>query len=428
MIEQEKIVPAGNQELKNKFLIFDLVKNHFSLTENSLELFKFRLFNEPLIAEEYKAIIGNSPDMRKRISITGEFAENFDAGWRMFKNQFRHFVADNKVSYENFRSNKVIVKKNELKLKKALIGYYCAHKSAYGQDLLFNSYNTNATQEQIEARLTEILNKIGTKKIPNSGLEIVISLNFADWFLCSAGEKWSSCISLDSGYERAFWSGLPGLIGDKNRAMVYITDGKKKNYHGIITDRFISRSWVVLVRSKEQETKNETCFTMVREYPSSIGLKSIAEKLFGIKLYGYDYEEEDSLREFVGRYYIELLWHKVKNIEFFNSIYFDNLNIKIAHKNVAEHNKSGSYGQYINGAGNNAFIRKPNGDIRLTDKGFYYDGGLSRLIDEKVWKENSKKRKMKCIAEFFGDEEEEFRFDEDDGYGDGEDEEGDEDF
>jgi hypothetical protein len=58
MIEQEKIVPAGNQELKNKFLIFDLVKNHFSLTENSLELFKFRLFNEPLIAEEYKAIIG----------------------------------------------------------------------------------------------------------------------------------------------------------------------------------------------------------------------------------------------------------------------------------------------------------------------------------------------------------------------------------
>lgn len=85
---------------------------------------------------------------------------------------------------------------------------------------------------------------IGENKLPKRELEIVLSCNFVDWFLCSTSESWSSCLNLESNYH--YWSGLPALAVDKNRAMIYITDGTKKEYKGIETDKFLSRAWVIL--------------------------------------------------------------------------------------------------------------------------------------------------------------------------------------
>ena len=88
---------------------------------------------------------------------------------------------------------------------------------------------------------------ISEKRFPiGKELQIVLSLNFADWFLCSTAESWTSCLDLKSSHQSAFWASLPGLIIDKNRALVYITDGTKKEFCGITTDKFITRSWILL--------------------------------------------------------------------------------------------------------------------------------------------------------------------------------------
>ena len=46
-----------------------MVKGHFGFDKESLDLFKFRLFQEPHIAPEYAEILKNSPDRRIRYKI-----------------------------------------------------------------------------------------------------------------------------------------------------------------------------------------------------------------------------------------------------------------------------------------------------------------------------------------------------------------------
>ena len=62
-----------NQEIKNKFKVYELVKNHFGLSERSLKLFKFRLFYEPHIAPEYAELLNRyatkEDPLRARIPI-----------------------------------------------------------------------------------------------------------------------------------------------------------------------------------------------------------------------------------------------------------------------------------------------------------------------------------------------------------------------
>jgi hypothetical protein len=401
------------QDLKNKFKIFYLVKNHFSLTDESLKLFKYRLFYEPLIAKEFKEIIGEKKDFRKRIPLDEKLVEQFDNGWKIFQENFSYFIEKNKINYNHYKKNKITINGQEVKIKKVIEDFYIKNISYATKDLGFGYYET-INEETITKKIRILLEKIGTMKIPNKKLEIVFSLNFADWFLCSAGEKWTSCISLDSSYERAFWSGLPGLVGDKNRAMVYITDGVKKNYNGIIVDRIISRSWVTIIRSKSKDTINKTFLTMVREYPNYLGITNMTEKAFNIKFYGND--EDCHPESYIGRYYIELFWHKITNGEFLNSIYFDNLSIKMANKNVAEHHKFGTYGRYVRGSGSSSYSRKEDKKPNYTDEGFNYSGGLKRLINGKVWKTETKGNRLKKIADFY--ERNDSYYDEDDGYGD----------
>lgn len=107
---------------------------------------------------------------------------------------------------------------------------------------------------QVKALKSKIVDEIIQKimeysslfKLPKkSGMQIVFSRNFADWMMCSTGEKWTSCLSLESDYQACFWSGIPGLLGDPNRIMIYITDGNKKTFEGIEVDKMISRAWGV---------------------------------------------------------------------------------------------------------------------------------------------------------------------------------------
>jgi hypothetical protein len=217
---------------------------------------------------------------------------------------------------------------------------------------------------------------IGIYKMPNKELELVFSLNPIDWFLCSTKEKWSSCLNLENSNE-VFWQGLPSLIGDKNRAMVYITDGSKKNFMGIKVDRFISRSWVLLVRSKED---NKTHFHIVREYPTKIGFKEIIKNAIGIDFKSVsDLEVNYNLSKIVSRYYIELL---LNNDIFYSTIYFDSTKVKIAKKNKAKY-KFGEYGFYKLGTAGDGGLRIDK--INKKTNGFYYEEtpSLDFLIDMK---------------------------------------------
>lgn len=205
---------------------------------------------------------------------------------------------------------------------------------------------------QVEQKVRYIYSNITQSKFfKGQELELVISLNYADWFLASTGDSWSSCISLYSDYEECFWTGLPQLIGDKSRAMMYITEknGSKKSYNGIEVDKFIGRSWIQLWRYKKT---NETFFSLTKMYPMNISEKILntLENIFQLKKINYGDSYEENM--IVSRYYSENLW-------FFNSmlttIYLDQGSYKIAQKNKAKY-FLGDYG-YYSFAGNNGSYR-----------------------------------------------------------------------
>lgn len=213
---------------------------------------------------------------------------------------------------------------------------------------------------------------IGIYKAPRRNLQLVVSLNPVDWFLCSTSENWGSCLNLDSDGE-VFWQGLPSLIGDKNRAMVYITDGSKKIFEGIKVDKIISRSWVLLLRSKED---NKTHFHFVREYPNSIGLRDMAESATGIDFKDIEFLESNYRRKkIVSRYYIETLFDHQR---IFSTIYMDTTKVKVAKKNKAKYN-FGEYCYYkLSGSGYGSFELKIDGK---TINGVEYNSDMPRLRD-----------------------------------------------
>jgi len=112
----------NNQNLRNKFLIYKYVKNYFSFHEDSLKLFKYRLFQKPFVSKEYKKIIKDAEGLRVRVDLKSETLELQDSGWNLFKSSFVDFYLSiqDKLSYKDFRKNKV----NGVKIKKALVKFY----------------------------------------------------------------------------------------------------------------------------------------------------------------------------------------------------------------------------------------------------------------------------------------------------------------
>jgi hypothetical protein len=370
-------VVSTNQDLKNKFRIYNIVKNNFGLAEESLKLFRFRLFQEPHIAPEYAKILEGSKDpLRLRVDITGHlnFLEDMDSGWREFRRQFAPFIFHYKMTYSDFRENKVRINKQEMKIQKALVSYYATAKST--GDRWEHHHSKGCIQSHMES--------IGKCKLSNKKkTELVLSLNFADWFLCSTKETWGSCLNLESDYESTFWSGLPGLIGDKNRAMLYLTDGIKKNYHGIEVDRIMSRSWILTVRPKvknsHREDRSNSMFLKVGEYPTRMGLDNMAEKLWNMKWWGEN-ERRKYEGNFISRYYLEYLFHQGERCPQGKTsyIYQDNTSNKLGKKNKGKISP-GKMG-YLRPGGGNINRWTMNGQAESSSL-LYYTGGLGNLIE-----------------------------------------------
>lgn len=296
MKRMKRMQQIGNIDLANKDKIFDIVKNHFDLTDDSFQSFKGSLFY-PFIDPLYKQILDGSKDLRRRFKASSEDLEVFDKGWKVFKEYFPCFINFYNVTYNDFRKNKIQDNKRTIKIGKALVDYY-AKCTKINQGLP----DSGLTEDEIKQRL-EIT---GQTKLPLSPLEIVFSLNFADWFLCSTAEKWTSCLNLESRNSSTYWAGISGTIVDRNRALVYVTDGKKKKYQGIEVDRLISRSWLLL------DSKNY--INVVKFYPINIIDSKILKKIINEKFI-------DITENFVSKYNIPLLFFK-NNISAF--IYNDN--------------------------------------------------------------------------------------------------------
>jgi hypothetical protein len=287
----------------NFFVIENLVKNCFGLSKDSFLFFKEKLY-KPDIPEEIAPFLDE--DYRYKIDLEKEnILESIDPAWDVFCESFYSILYYIKYiqnqghgnnffiefDYGMFRKGVIKIDKNTYRLKKGLLKFYSLIKDT--SSLLFNHVfgtGEEAIEENFSNRIDEIMKIKQSKK---TNMKIVLSYNFADWFLCATSESWSSCLNLESEYAKCYWSGLPGLLGDPNRAMLYITDDDEKEYQGIITDRFLVRSWLVLTDENE--------YACVRFFPSDLKPEPLSG-LFPFKLHSH--------HEWKSKHKVNLLYHK----------------------------------------------------------------------------------------------------------------------
>lgn len=351
------------QDKENNEIIKNLVKKHFSLDYSSYSYFQQQIDN-PLIDDVYFEAFNKFGSSKIELDIPLEIQENMDYGWqKVIKTNFSKFVDEVGVTYGNYKKNIIEIDKNFIKLKKAIQAFYSKSiiKEIYEnlKEIQDNNFYVLTEKEQsslIKNELNKIRNKedyytlfhsfdysyktmplndfihnvlfeedkkeiknkedilvslikkdiesiwqlASEEKITSDNIKIVITFSFADWFLCSTNESWGSCLSLN-GNSANFWYGLPGLIGDKNRVMIYITRGDEKEYRGIKTHHYLYRTWALL------DEKNK--INIVRWFPN--------ENLHDFNLYNFITEKtglsfnKEPIRErssFKSKHSVDLIW------------------------------------------------------------------------------------------------------------------------
>jgi len=257
---------------KNREAYLDACKTIWDLDDESLKYIEKRTSDEWEPVPELKALIGSPnsvyEDQRIRFdmdmsnpSIQSFFA-NDDPAYSTFKSRFRHAISRLQskyscvIGYKEFIENKVIFKKNQTKIKKVFETIYKECEDDYECDS-----GETYTTERCASFIVKQFERIGASKKSAKKLQFVISFNPMDWMLASTAEKFSSCLKLNNesgGYQ--YCLGLPFLAGDKNRMMLYITDGSKKEFIGIKVDSVQTRTWCLLDKSGS--------FNIVKWYPN----------------------------------------------------------------------------------------------------------------------------------------------------------------
>lgn len=255
----------------NREKVFELVKNFFGYSPESIEKFRELYYErERFIDETYKKIFNEETvDFKVRRKLTDELMKKIDGGYLLFNLWFSAFTQKYNVTYENFKDWKIEINKNSFKLQKALVNFYSDKKNfiPYAADIreirsveCFKELRDK--EEQIKRQLQNIQESISERRLPpNQELEFVISFDPADWLLASTAETWTSCLNLRSNYSSCYWHGLPALIGDPNRCMIYMTNKAQKEFLGIKADKIIARAWGLLA-------SDETIY-INKSYPSA---------------------------------------------------------------------------------------------------------------------------------------------------------------
>ena len=246
---------------KNREVYLDICKTLWDFDDESMEYLRQRTSDEWEPVPELKALIEENKerstyedqrirfDMDMGDEVIQSFFENDDEAYRIFKDSFRRAIdyIDNvyntRISYKEFIENKVVFKKNVTKIKKVFELVYAEDAGLFERET-GNSYSKEKCAEWIVKKFE----RIGSYKKSAKKLQFVISFNPMDWLLASTAEKFSSCFNLDNpnGGGYSFCLGIPFLSGDKNRMMLYITDGTKKEFMGLKVDSVQTRTWCIL--------------------------------------------------------------------------------------------------------------------------------------------------------------------------------------
>lgn len=390
-------------DLTNNEIIKDIVKNHFSLDESSLNYFNSEIDNRTMIPF-YKNLFKDSQDLRLSYELPRDKCEILDKGWSLFKEFFPYFVQTYNLNYNNFVDNKVTINKNNLKIRKAMLSFYMDNKVQLVNDFkkFFigrNPLKINDSSENLKKEVTEILDtyldKVSRECLPKSNsIKLVITLNFADWFLCSTSESWKSCLNVDSEFHASYWSGLPGLIGDKNRCMIYITDGNKKNYQGIKVDKIIARSWGIL--------SDKNIIGLIKPYPlpnlfNAETVKEITKinciDLLSSSKYS-NYSALENISKFASCTNVELLYFNTEPKK--SSFIFQDI-VGFSNKTVGKIIYTGRNGFYY-------YSKKPYredsfftliDELHAGNPIVNYNGGLTQLIKNK---KQIKEYEIKCCS------------------------------
>ncbi len=299
----------NEETIKNYKAVEKLVKEKFNLTEDSMSLFSKLLFN-PDDAIEFEKI-ASQPDRRLFVDIDPLNYEQEDPIWRKFKSYFPIFINEQEIEYKNYLSGK----KGDKKIITAMVEFIVTDPRGFVELIGFLKTDRTVFEKTIETYFkknyktilsgretsfyfddericVKIGKKIFKKKFNSKEVAIVIkeikqefsnimnttffgirkastacvcfSLNFADWILASTGENWSSCISLKS--DNGYWRGLAGLVGDKNRLLIFVTDKTEKEFKGIKSFKMIERCWAFLYK----DFLNKKVISSNRLYPKKI--------------------------------------------------------------------------------------------------------------------------------------------------------------
>lgn len=268
---------------KNRQNYLDLCNKVWNLDDESMKYLEKRLSDDWEPVPEFKALIdalkekgATYEDQRVVINIDmsnpdiQSIFESSDSSYRMFKNYFCRLINYLKehyncnIGYKEFIENKVIFKKNTTKIKK-VFEVICAEE----HDLYIDSTGNDYTKNDCADWIVRCFEKIGASKKSAKKLQFVISFNPMDWLLSSTGEDWSSCFNINNqsgGYQ--YCLGLPFLAGDKNRMLLYISDGSTKESCGIEAHHYQTRTWCLLDCSGS--------FNIVKWYPNdTVGVKPV---------------------------------------------------------------------------------------------------------------------------------------------------------
>ena len=245
----------------NKKSYLNLLKGIWDFDDESMEYVEKRLSDEWKPVEDFNSLLEGKEFKDQRIvseidfsdkELCNTFAASDEAYERFsldFEEALKYLKSEKncEITYQDFINNKVLYNKNLTKIKKVLETIYKENTKLFSWDS--GSSTSEISPEKISEWIVKRFEIIGAKKKSSKKLYFVISFNPMDWFLSSTSEeKWESCFNLNhsNGHGYQYCLGLPFLCGDKNRFLVYLTDGTEKEFMGIKTHHYFSRTWVEL--------------------------------------------------------------------------------------------------------------------------------------------------------------------------------------
>lgn len=374
-------------------IVKKIIKERFSLGEEGYSDF---VKNLETTVPEYNFTDENK---RKIYKIDPSLYHYVDDGFKILS-ELHSFVSEFNITFSDYSSNKTKINGNSVKIFKAASDFYLKKikkdweriglvgnsasdlhfvervsrdTDSYFLDLFnlinklykpseiktfretFDESEDRTLEEATNFLMIKIFEKIGCYKInTDKELYFVISTNFNDFFLCSNGEGWTSCLNPES--SSGFWSALPFLVADHNRCLCIVSDLTEKEYLGVKSIRMFKRGWGELDKSG---TINTGMFYPAKEYIDNMFFSSmpIEEKVISI-----------SGTQYRSLYPITLFYNKYRVFDF---LYQDDTFFDFHSDNLVFLKR---------GRKNHTIIIKGKGtrDYHMCS----YKGGLKKLIEE----------------------------------------------